>query len=172
LFPQVNPAVVRSVNAKQADMAAAAEQEEQVASPRRPSQDVANLKNAVNEVVMRRGGSRRASTEMKAEQVSRIQQHTFETEVGPSLVRAVNVATADAAAALEQCQRIAEHLIRTEVNPAVVRSVNAKLADTAAAAEQEEQVASPRRPSQDIAKLKDLVNASIEGDLVVVDRSG
>jgi hypothetical protein len=83
-----------------------------------PCNELTSLKNDVTEAIARETSCRKASTEMDAEQVSRIQQHTFETEVGPSLVRAVNVATADAAACLEQGQRISEHVIRNEVTDA------------------------------------------------------
>jgi hypothetical protein len=80
--------------------------------------ELTSLKNDVTEAIARETSCRKASVEMDAEQMSRIQQHTFETEVGPSLVRAVNVATADAAASLEQGQRISEHVIRNEVTHA------------------------------------------------------
>ena len=99
---EVNPVLVRSVNAKQADQMVEAERQEQLARPRRPSQEVAIMKNAINEVMTRQGGSRRASIEMDHEQASRVQQYTFEREVGPALVRTVNAASADAAAELEQ----------------------------------------------------------------------
>merc|ERR550514_1055420 len=168
---EVGPAVVRAVNAKAADAASMLERADQIAAPRRPSVEVAGLKSDVNEMIARQGSARRASIEMDKEQVARVQEHLFKAEVGPSLVRSVNAKVADAAAELEQQQRVSQHMMQTEVGPAVVRAVNAKAADAASMLEHADQIAAPRRPSVEVAKMKGLVNAAIDG-AVVVEQSG
>jgi hypothetical protein len=128
---------------------------------------VAALKNDVNEKIVRRGGSRRASAAAEIERVERVARQAMENEVGPALVRAVNAAQADLASELEQHQRTAQHTIENEVNPAILRHHSAKVASKMAFFGQIEQVAggvaARLHPvyDDDVAAIKEEVHRSI-----------
>jgi hypothetical protein len=149
------------VNQKMADAAADAEQRERVACLLLPSRAVASLKDAVNELVCKRGDMVRAAISSAEEQTARVQMRQMITEVGPNIIRTVNRADADAATDLEQHQQVAQHRMRTAVHPAVARASTVKAAETMAFLAQIEQVGGSEQPSAEAANRKEEVNAAI-----------
>jgi len=164
---EVNTEIRRTVAAKEADVMASAEHKEQMASPRKPSSDVADGISSIVQAIAPIGNRRRASLEMDHEQVARVQQHTMETEVGTELRRKVAAGEADIAMALEQHQRASQHHMESEVNTEIRRTVAAKEADVMIAAEQADQITSPRRPSKEIMAAKSAINYSIDGAVMI-----
>merc|ERR1719473_1909842 len=158
---EVQLELVRSQNAKAAEAAIDTEWAAQLATPRVPSAEVAALKSEVNELIARNGGCTDAARAADLEQVARVQEHLFKSEVGPELVRAVHRKLVDAATTVEQAQLMAQRLFRTEVQLELVRSQNAKAAEAAIDTEWAAQLATPRVPSAEVAALKSEVNELI-----------
>merc|ERR1719473_132590 len=158
---EVQLELVRSQNAKAAEAAIDTEWAAQLATPRVPSAEVAALKSEVNELIARNGGGTDAARAADLEQVARVQEHLFKSEVGPELVRAVHRKLVDAATTVEQTQLMAQRLFRTEVQLELVRSQNAKAAEAAIDTEWAAQLATPRVPSAEVAALKSEVNELI-----------